>query len=96
MIKKIIIIDDDTKLALQYDRRGKITIGGSYKLKELIWRIYMVCFEECDGEPHFYEVTRNKTRLTFNCGMKRFQKALAYITDEDYELEDTESFNRLM
>lgn len=95
MIKKFINIGDII-LCLQYDKQGKVTIGGDYKQRELIWRIYMVCFEECDGEPHFYEVTRNKTRVQFRCSMKRWQQALGYITDEEYELEDTEHFNRLM
>ena len=95
MIKKLILVGDIT-LCIQYDKKGKVTIGGDYRHRELIWRIYMVCFEECDGEPHFYEVTRNKTRLTFRTSMKKWQLALGYITDEEYELEDTDNFNRLM
>ena len=56
----------------------------------------MVCFEECDGEPFFYEVTRGKTRIDFNTSFKKLQEAYANIIDEGYSIEDIEAFGRLM
>ena len=101
VIKKMIKIPTDKNqpefVCLQYiPKKGKVTLGGSNKLRELIWRIYMVCFEECDGEPFFYEVTRGKTRIDFNTSFKKLQEAYANIIDEGYSIEDIEAFGRLM
>lgn len=96
-LKKLIQIPKDKIVCLEYNQKKRlVTLGGDYKLSDLIWRIYIVCFEECDGEPQFHEVTRGKVRIQFQCSYKQYQKSLAHIVDEDYKLEETLSFNRLM
>lgn len=88
---------DDFTFALQYDQpRAKITIGGDRKIQLKLWRIYVLCFGECDGEPEFYEVTRCRTRLTFSCTFKKYQESLANIADEGFDITDIDAIDRMM
>lgn len=100
MLKRIIkIVDGDkTKIVcMQFENKfGKVTLGGDKKLLELIYDIYMYCFDECDGDPQFYEVTRGCERIKFNCNMKNYNSALDKMAGEGYIVEEVESFGRMM
>jgi hypothetical protein len=96
-IKKLISLPENKIICMDYNQKNKlVTLGGDYKLLEKIWRLYIVCFEECDGEPQFYEVTRSKIRLQFKASFKRYQESLSHIIDEEFKLTEVDSFDRLM
>lgn len=97
MIHKHKCSDDTDVIIVQFDQpRGKITLGGDRRLQMRIWNVYVGCFGECDGEPSFHEVTRGKTRITFNCSFKNYQNALANMRDDGFEIEDIENIDRMM
>lgn len=101
VIKKILKLKEEGQptqiVCLQYiPKKGKVTLGGANSIKELIWRLYIVCFDECDGEPDFYHVVKGKCRIDFNTSFKKLQEAYGYLVDEGFSIEETSAFGRLM
>jgi hypothetical protein len=79
------------------DKRGEVTIGGSYLLKTILYSIYTYHFSECDGDPDFYpSPIPGKVRLSFRSNYKNYLTAIERLKNEGYNVNELTNLSRVM